>query len=327
MKVAILGAGTIIPDFLEACAQIKELEIYAIFGREASKEKLKRFQADYRISKIYYDYDALLADPEIDTVYVGLPNNLHYGFAKKALEHGRHTIVEKPFTSTYAQAKDLVETARANGVFVFEAITTLYLPNYEKTRALLPRLGDIRIVQLNFSQYSRRYDQFKAGNVLPVFDPKKSGGALMDLNVYNIYYTVGLFGKPKAVHYYANVERGIDTSGILVMEYPTFQSVLVGAKDCKAPLSVNVQGDKGFLHSEMQSSIYDSFFFADNNGAKEEYALNGGMPRLYYELRAFTDCVIYGDSKRIEDSNRLSLAVMEILDQARAQAGIVFGDV
>lgn len=108
MKTAILGAGTIIPAFLEAAEKIEELENYAIFGQESDLPKMTEFQNEYGITKIYHDYDKLLEDREVEVVYVALPNHLHYVFAKKAAENKKHVIVEKPFASTYAQAKGFI---------------------------------------------------------------------------------------------------------------------------------------------------------------------------------------------------------------------------
>lgn len=325
MKTAILGAGTIVPDFLEATEKIPELEICAIFGREHSLAKMTELQKQYGITKIYHDYDKLLEDPEVEAVYVALPNHLHYAFAKKAAESKKHVIVEKPFASTYEQAKELIDIAEKNQVMMFEAISNQYMPNYRRTKELVKNLGDVKIVQLNYSQYSRRYDLFKEGIVLPVFDPKKSGGALMDLNVYNIHYVVGLFGKPDKIHYMANIERGIDTSGVLTMEYPSFQCVSVGAKDCKAPVSINIQGDKGFIHSDAPANVYGSFTYACNSGEPETIALNEGMPRLYYELKVFADMVVKRNYEEAGKYNQHTLDVMEILDKARRQVGIDFG--
>lgn len=324
MKTAILGAGTIIPAFLEAAEKIEELEIYAIFGQESDLPKMTEFQNEYGITKIYHDYDKILEDREVEVVYVALPNHLHYVFAKKAAENKKHVIVEKPFASTYAQAKELIDIADRNQVMIFEAISNQYMPNYRKTRELVKELGDVKIVQINYSQYSRRYDLFKEGTVLPVFDPKKSGGALMDLNVYNIHYVLGLFGKPEKIHYIANIERGIDTSGILTMEYPDFQCVCVGAKDCKAPVSINIQGDKGFIHSDEPANVYSSFSFAHNNGELETIALNEEMPRLYYELKVFADMVINNNYGETREYNQHTLDVMEILEEARRQVNISF---
>lgn len=324
MKIAILGAGTIIPDFLEASEEMDSMEVYAIFGQERDLPAMREYQEKYNITCIYHDYEELLADENIEVVYVALPNHLHHMFAKKAIERKKYVIVEKPFASTYGQAKELVEMAKENGVFVFEAIPNQYMPNFLKTKEMIEKVGDVKIVQMNYSQYSRRYDLFKEGTVLPVFDPKKSGGALMDLNVYNVHYILGLFGKPQEISYHANIERGIDTSGILTMEYPTFQCVTIGAKDCKAPVSINVQGDKGYVHSDEPANVYGSFSFGYNSGEKEDFALNVGKPRLYYEMKAFMDMVESGDQEASDRANQHTLDVMEVLDEARRQAGIVF---
>ena len=148
----------------------------------------------------------------------------------------------------------------------------------------------------------------------------------MDLNVYNIHYVLGLFGKPEKIHYIANIERGIDTSGILTMEYPDFQCVCVGAKDCKAPVSINIQGDKGFIHSDEPANVYSSFSFAHNNGELETIALNEEMPRLYYELKVFADMVINNNYGETREYNQHTLDVMEILEEARRQVNISFGE-
>ena len=113
---------------------------------------------------------------------------------------------------------------------LFEAMNIHYLPAYCSLKEELTQVGQLKIVSLNYSQYSSRYDAFKNGQVLATFDPTKAGGALMDLNVYNIHTLVGLFGKPKKVYYEANIERGIDTSGILTLDYGDFKASAIAAK-------------------------------------------------------------------------------------------------
>lgn len=321
MKIGIIGAGLIVPDFLEACRDISSITVQSICAREQNMEKMKRFSKTYGIEKIFTDYLDLLND-DVDAIYVAVPNHLHYQFAKEALEHKKHVILEKPFTSSYEQARDLVETAAENHVILFEAISNQYLPNYQKVKELLPELGDIKIVHLNFSQYSRRYDLFKEGTILPVFDPEKSGGALVDLNVYNIHFLLGLFGKPERVNYIANIEKGIDTSGIMTLEYAGFQCSAIGAKDCKAPAEVSIQGDQGCIYGNTPSSLFESFTFWGNDGKEEKYALNEGKSRMYYELRHFAGMVKRGDFEEAGERNRQTLDVMEILDVGRRQVGV-----
>lgn len=322
MNIGIAGSGMIVPDFLKAAAKVSEIEVKAICGREKSREKLERISSEYNIEKIYYDYDEMINRDEIETIYVAMPNNMHYEYAKAALNGGKNVILEKPFASNLGQAEELVKIAQEKRVYLFEAITNQYFPNYYKVKELVCELGDIKIVELNYSQYSSRYDSFKMGEVLPVFNPKMSGGALMDLNVYNIYFITGLFGQPDKIHYYANVEKDIDTSGILIMEYPKFKCTAIGAKDCKAPLNINIQGDKGYINSSSPANVFSEFTFARNDGNCEEFSLNEVKERLYYELCEFVKMTEEDDYDRNIEQMNHSLMVMNILDEARRQAGI-----
>ena len=187
-------------------------------------------------------------DQSFDTVYIGLTNVLHYQYAKDAILVGKHVIVEKPFTVTVAEAKELQVLAVKHECMLFEAILSRYSKNYEHLKDELPKIGNIKLIQANFSKYSSRYDEFRKGIVTPTFDKAHAGGALMDLNVYNIHFVVGLFGMPKNVQYYPNLaENGVDTSGILMMEYPNFQAVCTAAKDSTSDPFVIIQGEEGTI--------------------------------------------------------------------------------
>ena len=319
MRVGITGAGMTVPWFLEAAELIPEMEIGALFARK--EEKRKELCEKYHIPAAYDSYEKLLADESLDVLYLPLPNSLHYSFAKQALEAGKHLIMEKPFTVTYAEAKELAELAESKGLLLFEAVTNQYNPNYEKGRELLPGLGDIKIVQIDFAQYSSRYDAFKQGIIAPVFDVNKAGGALLDLNVYNIHFVVGLFGEPSDAHYYPNMERGVDTSGILVLEYPGFQCACTAAKDCAAPLSVNIQGDKGCIFSHSNTSRFEEFSYQENKKESVHYALVDTQRSVFYdELRAFTDYWVRDDRAEFQKRLEQSLIVMKVLDRARGIA-------
>lgn len=160
MKLAIIGAGMIVKDFLTIVPKLKDLELTAIYGRESNKDNLNELKNRYGIMEVFYDYNELLSS-EIDTVYIALPNNLHFEFSRKALEANKNVIIEKPMTSNYEETLIINNLAREKKLFIFEAITNQYLPNYKKIKELLPKLGEIKIVQCNYSQYSSRYDSFK----------------------------------------------------------------------------------------------------------------------------------------------------------------------
>lgn len=323
MKLGIIGSGMIVKDFLEIIPYLNGVELSAIYGRKSSEEKLNKLKTEHNIKEIFYDYEKLLKS-DIDTVYIALPNNLHFEFSKKALEANKNVIVEKPITSNYTEAKILSNLARERRLFIFEAITTEYLPNYLKIKELLPKLGDIKIVQCNYSQYSSRYNSFKEGKVLPAFDPVFSGGALMDINIYNIHYVVGLFGKPKNIEYYPNIEREIDTSGILILDYDKFKCVCIGAKDCKAPISNNIQGDNGCIYIDTPVNSCENFKVIMNDGTTTVFNENKYNNRMVSEFIEFVNTINNNDLERCYKMLDHSLIVSEVQTIARKKAGIVF---
>ena len=108
----------------------------------------------------------MLNREDIDFVYVASPNSLHFQYSLQAMQHGKHVICEKPFTSNCREFQILDTYAREHHLFLFEAIVTSHMPNYLTLKEKLPELGTIRMVQCNFSQYSSRYDKFLA-NLTP----------------------------------------------------------------------------------------------------------------------------------------------------------------
>ena len=318
MKLGIVGSGKIVQEFLPWLAQSPAVQVAALCSTERSAPQARALCVPLHTT----EYRQLLAS--VDTVYIALPNLLHTAYARAALEAGRNVIVEKPMAPCAAEAIQLSALARQKGLFLFEAVTTLYLENYRKLRQLLPRVGQVKLVQCNFSQYSSRYDAFCAGQTAPVFDPQQAGGALMDLAVYNISYIVGLFGEPQQVHYTANIERGIDTSGILTMDYRSFKAVSIAAKDCSAPPRYVIQGTRGYLLQKTTANFCGPLTLHLNDGKEEHFSLNGKRPRCAAEFEAFARAIDAGDQEMCSGMLDTSLAVSRVLTVARQEAGIRF---
>ena len=328
MKIAVLGTGFIVKEgALPALQSVPEIDVAAVFARPRSRETAEALALQYKIPKVYTDYDALLADGEIDFVYIGLTNSVHYEYGKKALLSGKHVIMEKPFASTVAEVKELRELALAKKLYMFEAVTLLHLPNYHAIKERLPELGKITAVQANYSQYSSRYDKYLAGEVLPAFDPELSGGALYDINIYNLNFIVGLFGKPSAVAYTPNIGfNGIDTSGVLQLKYPTFTAVALGAKDSESPCFITVQGEKGWLRVEGAPNELKAFSVSLHGSRQTtRYELNRYPHRMVHEFAEFAGIYQAGDYASVQKGLEVSLTVMETAEKARKGAGIVFG--
>ncbi|MBR0137236.1 MAG: Gfo/Idh/MocA family oxidoreductase [Erysipelotrichaceae bacterium] len=324
INVGIIGSGKIVPSFITATQKAGGYR-YAAIASPNNVTSLENFKQQYDMDYWTQDNEKIFNDPDINAIYVAVPNGLHYAIAKRALECGKHVIVEKPFTSNYKQAEELVKLAEEKNLIVFEAITLRYLPNYLKIKEVLDTLGEVKMVDINFSQYSSRYDKFKQGIIQPAFDPKMAGGCLMDLGVYSIHFVLGLFGMPKDFKYYANITKGIDTSGTLVMDYGSFKATLVTCKDCKGPLNTCIQTDAGYIRFEDASSVLFDMKVVRNDGSTEEYQLNNndGVTHLA-EYQTFRDMVENNDLEAAARYNKETLKVMKVLDEALASAGLHF---
>jgi len=316
MNLGIVGAGMIVKDFLSFTHELPEIKLEAIVARNI--ENLKNLQNTYNIKQIYTDLDECLSSPSIDTIYVAVPNNLHYSVAKKALEAGKNVICEKPFTLNYHETVELFELAESKNLILIEAITNQYLPNYLEIKENLSQIGNIRLVECNFSQLSSRYEAFKKGIIAPVFDKNQGGGVLGDLNIYNIHFVVGLFGSPKNSEYYPNIVREVDTSGILILEYDEFKVVCIAAKDTYNNSYANIQGDKGLIKVIGTLNEVPNYIIK-NNEVEMKVNKNIHKHRMYSEFKKFIDVINNNDFDFMKKQKEHSLAVMEIFYKSRKQ--------
>jgi len=222
--------------------------------------------------------------------------------------------------------QELVQLAKEKNLFLWEAVSLLHMPNFHKLQELLPKLGPIRIVQANYSQYSSRYDKYLEGTVLPAFDPQLSGGALYDINIYNLNLIIGLFGMPNNLIYQAHKGfNGIDTSGVVLMSYPEFQALAIGAKDSDSPSTCLIQGEKGWLKIETAPNQLKKIACQIRGENKvREYALNQYPHRLSHEFAAFAAMLANKDFAARDLYLNISLQVAEAAEKARKQAGISF---
>ncbi|MHC5189356.1 Gfo/Idh/MocA family protein [Enterococcus cecorum] len=324
MKLAVLGTGKIVQEFLPMIQQVTDVELVALLSTPRSLDKAKEMQVQYHIQEVYTDYETLLGNETIDTVYVALPNHLHYQYTKAALLQGKNVICEKPFTLNAQQLQELIKIATEKRVILLEAITNQYLNNFLQIKKDLAQLGKIKIVECNYSQYSSRYDAFKEGKILPAFDPQKGGGALMDINIYNIHFVVGLFGKPEKVQYLANIERDIDTSGILVLDYGAFKAVCIGAKDSTAQIRSVIQGTDGSIEVLGATNEMPRY---ERRSKTEIEAVNANLDkhRMYQEFEKFTEVIDQKDLAFALEQLNHSLTVMQVVDQALESANLHLG--
>ena len=130
MKLALLGTGMIVTEVLPVLTTIEGIELKAIMSTPRSLDKAKALAKQYGLAQATSDYEEILSNPEVDTIYVGTPNHTHYDYAKKALLAGKHVICEKPFTLHLEEFEELAKLAQEKELLLMEAITNQYLANF-----------------------------------------------------------------------------------------------------------------------------------------------------------------------------------------------------
>lgn len=317
VNIGVLGSGFIVSIFYERVKNIKQINLAGIWGRHLDKlEKYENFE--YKTT----DLDKILNDPNIDIIYIALPNSLHYEYALKALKANKNIILEKPFCENLTQAKKLVKIAKEKKLFLFEAIMPRSNPFYLRMKKDVKKLDGIKMIEGNFSQYSRKYNSFKQGVVLSTFDYKLAGGALMDLGIYNIHFIVDMFGKPLKAKYFGNIRKKVDTSGVLILKYKDFIASMINAKDCRGDGHILIEAENGYLRCNTTPSRTSDYTICIDGKTKNYHLSNDefcGWDYLYkdilniYNKKDYKKCYEYLDE---------TLLAQSVLDAARKNTEI-----
>lgn len=321
MKLCVVGTGAISKNMIPEFLRCSFFECAAICSR---KEETGRAMADlFGIPTVYTSLEDALAAPEIEVVYIASPNAIHYQQTKAALLAGKHVLCEKPFAPTVAEAEELINLAKEKGLLLYETITTAHHPHYAIVKENLPRLGKLKLVSGTFCQFSSRYPALLAGKVSPVLDPAYKGGALMDINLYNIHFTVGLFGAPADLHYYPNIHtNGVDTSGILVMRYPGFVCQCTGAKDSAARNGVQIIGEDGYMELTPIASNLQNLRICVRGEKEEVYSVEENA--WYYEVQDLGRLMAEGDREKCYAALETTRNVVSVLEKARLDGKLGF---
>lgn len=322
IRLGTIGSGVIVHSILGNVQRTEGIRLVAVYSR--SREKGDALAEKFGAEKVYTDMDAFLSDGDVNFVYIATPNLLHYEQAKKALLAGKNVILEKPFTTKVEQARELVEIAKEKHLFLIDAVPTAFLPNFEILKEQLPKVGKVKLVMSNYSQYSSRYDQVLAGEKPNIFNPDYAGGCLMDINFYNVYLNVALFGKPEKAIYYPNIYPGLtDTSGTLIMSYDGFASQNAGAKDTWGVNFFQIEGEKGYIYIKNGSNGIAEVRVV-TKASDETFNAQPDPDRWFYEVQNVTKLVLADDYDAIYARLKTMLGVIETIEESRKAAGIFF---
>lgn len=214
LALGVLGAAAIARDFAAGVRDSKNVSIVAVASR--SLAKAQQFAASYQIPRALDSYEALLADAEVEAIYLPLPNSMHAEWALHAVAAGKHVLCEKPLATSPAQAREMFAAAKARGVYLVEAYPYLAQPQTLKLRELLREraVGELKLVQAHFG--------FTVGSLSNIrLDPALGGGALMDAGCYPVSLVRIVAGeRPVRVHAVARWgDTNVDRSLVATLEF------------------------------------------------------------------------------------------------------------
>ena len=213
IRWGILGTGDINRRLLPGARESKELEVVAVGSR--SGERAQAFAAEMGIPRAHGSYEALLADPDVDAVYICLPNSMHHEWTMRALAAGKHVLAEKPYTTNPAEVTEAFDAADRARLVLCEGFMWRHIPQTQRLRELLPSLGELQTVRGSFS--------FRLENLLDIrMNRSLAGGSLMDLGCYCVSAARLLSGEEPDRVYAESVvgPTGVDVRMTGILHFP-----------------------------------------------------------------------------------------------------------
>jgi predicted dehydrogenase len=323
LKWGIIAPGGIANRFARAIRAHTRQEIAAVGSR--SLERAQQFAERYQIEKAYGSYEELVADPEVQAIYVSSPHSQHCEQALLSIAGGKHVLVEKAFARNAADGQLMVDAARQAGVALMEAMWTRFLPGIDIIRQLLAdgALGDIRLVAADHGQDLR--------HVPRLLDPDTAGGALLDLGVYVISFAAFALGQPGAITARGSLlDSGVDAQEAMILNgyaaHPGAEAVLHATMSARTPTTAIICGTDGRI--ELDSDFYTPqpvHFIAPDNTR-----LTSPSPRVHlhqalcYEAEHFATMVAEGRTESEWLPLEETLEILRTMDEVRAQLGVRF---
>ena len=318
IKWGVLGtAGIARKQTIPGMKEASNCEIYAIAGRNL--EKAKEFQEMFGFEKAYGSYEELLQDPEVEAVYIPLPNTLHYEWTVKALEAKKHVLCEKPLAPSEEVARQMIEAAEKNGVLLMEAFAYLHSPFIKAVKAELDAktIGDVVYMESTF--ITSDYD---ISNIRMRRDTL--GGCLYDLGCYNTTQILWMLEEePERVQAISDFsEENIDVNTTAIMNFKSgkravMHSGMVLSKEIEEKFdridNFRIHGTKGSIRSDVQFNQCGKLAYVVSVGNKEVVKVIDTPQNYGLEVEQFGRCILAGEELHV--SHEFTLKNARLMDR------------
>lgn len=316
----ILAPGGIARKFATGLKALDDARAVAVGSR--SLDRAKEFAAEYDVDRAYGSYEELARDPEVDAIYIATPHNYHKDTTILCLENGKAVLCEKPFAVSAGESEEMVAAAKANGVFLMEAMWTRFLPAWRQVRRWIDEgaIGEVRLVNATFGFRSGWNPESR------ILNADLAGGGILDVGVYVTSAAYWAMGRDP-VDIVSEVhlgESGVDEQAAFVFRYDDGALAMLGCGVRTAMRHVAlIYGTDGWI--EVPHMFWNSTTATLHKGDEatvfeEPHASNG----YEFEAREVAECVRAGRSESSIMPLDETVRIMRTLDTIRGQAGLVY---
>lgn len=319
MKLGVLGAGGISYMTAPAMVAVEEVECYAVASR--SLEKARAFAEKFGFQKVYGSYEEMLADPQVELVYVATPHSHHYEHMMMCLRAGKAVLAEKAFTMNAAQAREVYALAQEKGLFVAEAIWPRYMPSRQMIRDVLNSgiIGRPDTLTANLSYVIHKVPRIAL--------PELAGGALLDIGVYGINFALMHFGTDiqRVESSVRMTQTGVDGMETITIFYKDGRmAVLTHSIYARSDRKGIIHGDKGYIVVENINNPQSVSVFDTEDRLLAHYPVPEQVNGYEYEFRECARMLAEGKTEAESMPMEDTIYVMEFMDNLRRQWNMVY---
>lgn len=315
---AVLGTGVIANEMAQALVKMNK-RLYAVANR--THQKALDFADRYGVQKVYDQIDEVFEDEAVDIIYITSPHNTHYEFMKKALEHGKHILVEKSITLNSRELDEMIALAAEKKLILAEAMTIWHMPIYKKLWEIVQsgQLGKVQIITMNFGSF-KEYDMSNR-----FFNMNLAGGAMLDIGVYALSIVRSFMEeKPEdIVSQWKASPTGSDEQATILLKNKQEQMATVAlSMHSKQPKRAMISCEKGYIEITEYPRADKAVIVDAESGKRTEIESGETANALYYEMMDMEQAVRSGDASNMQ--LQYSKDVMDIMTKLRKDWGMKY---
>lgn len=308
---AVLGTGVIANEMAVALQKMGKT-LYAVANR--THEKAVVFAKKYGVEKVYDDIDDMFVDEKVDIIYITTPHNTHYQFMKRALENGKHILVEKSITLNSRELNEMIDLASQKQLIIAEAMTIWHMPLYKELWGIVERgeLGKVQMITMNFGSFKEYNMQNR------FFNMNLAGGAMLDIGVYALSIVRSFMSeKPdEIVSQWKPSPTGSDEQATILLKNSKDEMATVAlSMHSKQPKRAMISCEKGYIEIMEYPRASKAVIVDAESGNTREIAAGQTENALYYEMMDMEAAVKNADASEMK--LEYSRDVMDIMTRLR----------